>query len=179
MKKHQFQRKELTRNLYDLDLKEYGIGYYNNKKFLFDKEDFNKINKFYWTIQNGDYVKSNYLTDGTKLDSTVRLHIVIMNSDPKRYDVDHINHNILDNRKQNLRIVKHAENLMNTKLYSNNTSGVKGVYWDKSRNKWMVCITAYKHTYHLGRFDDYNEAVRVRLQAEEKYHKDFYNKDLR
>lgn len=166
-------------NIYDLESAQYEIGYCNNIAFLFDKEDFNKIKDYHWTCTKNDYVKSRAKTDGTLLDSTIRMHILIMNSNPILYDVDHINHNIRNNRKENLRVILHNENLMNTKLYSNNTTGVKGVYWDKSRKKWMACITAYKKTYHLGRFDNFDDAVKARKEAEIQYHGEYRNKELR
>ena len=172
------KKKHFGGNKYDLTSQEYGIGYYEDKQFFFDKEDYDLIKKYFWFVNNNDYVKASYLADGTKLDKTIRMHILVKNSDPEKYDVDHINHKITDNRKENLRVVLHNENLMNTKLYSNNTTGVKGVYWDKNRKKWMVCITAYKHTYHLGRFDNFDDAVRVRKEAELKYHGEYRNKEL-
>lgn len=175
-----FKRQEdsYIKNIYNLSSYNYGVGYYKNKQFLFDKEDYDLIKEYIWVIADNDYVKSYYKTDGTKNKKAIRLHVLVMHSDPKKYDVDHIHHNLLDNRKSQLRKVLHCENIMNTKLYSNNTTGVKGVYWDKSRNKWMVAITAYKKTYHIGRFDKFEDAVKARHDAERKYQKDFYNKDL-
>lgn len=166
-------------NKYDLETYDYGVGYYKDKKFLFDKEDYDLIKDYSWHISDNDYVKSNKKIDGTQLKKTIRMHILVMHSDPKKYEVDHIHHNILDNRKSQLRKILHCENMMNSKLRSDNTTGVKGVYWDKSRNKWLVSITAYKRTYHIGRFDKFEDAVKARQNAEEKYQKNFYNKDLR
>ena len=59
---------------------------------------------------------------------------------------------------------------MNQKISTKNTSGHVGVYWDASRNKWCARINANKKTIFLGRFDNYDMAVREREKAEEIYH---------
>ena len=88
-----------------------------------------------------------------------------------KIEVDHINHNRLDNRKSNLRIVTRQENMYNKSEYKNNTSGVKGVKWNKDRQKWQVQINHNKKRIHLGLYSDLEEAKQVRLKAEEKYFK--------
>ena len=51
----------------------------------------------------------------------------------------------------------------------NNKSGATGVYWDKRRNNWYAQITYNKKTISLGAFTDFDEAVKARKKAEEKY----------
>lgn len=53
-------------------------------------------------------------------------------------------------------------------MTKSNISGVVGVNWDKSRNKWQASIRYKGKRYNLGRFDSFNEAVQVRKAAEEK-----------
>lgn len=160
------------KNKYDLT-GDYGIGFLEDgiTQFYFDLEDYDLIKDFLWhTKEDNIYC---YLITNIH-GKQVRFHRLILNcTDPSKV-IDHINHNPLDNRKCNLRICEHYENIIASKPYSNNTSGRKGVYWDKSRNKWMVCITKNKKTYHLGRYDDFDEAVRVREQAEKELHKEFH-----
>ena len=84
-----------------------------------------------------------------------------------------------DNRKCNLRKVNNGQNMRNSILYSSNTSGVKGTSLDKRLNKWHSYITINKHRITLGYFKDFDEAVRARKEAEEKYFGEFaYNPDL-
>lgn len=52
-------------------------------------------------------------------------------------------------------------------LKSNNTSGATGVMWDKSRNKWVSSITFKKKVYHLGRYENKEDAIKIRKEAEE------------
>jgi len=67
--------------------------------------------------------------------------------------VDHINHDRADNRWTNLRVATNFENSGNTRIQTNNTSGWKGVGWDKPRKKWHAYIKIDGKTKHLGRFD--------------------------
>ena len=90
--------------------------------------------------------------------------------------VDHINHNPLDNRKSNLRICTNQENIFNSKIAKTNKSGVKGVYWDTSRNKWHAQICIDNKTKDLGRFTNIEDAIKVRKESEELYQREFkYN----
>lgn len=56
---------------------------------------------------------------------------------------------------------------------ASNKSGVVGVNWDKSRNKWQAGIRFKGHRYNLGRFDDFETACKVRKEAEEHIFGDF------
>ena len=53
-------------------------------------------------------------------------------------EMDHINRDPTDNRIENLRLVTHGQNLANSKTRTDNTSGERGVCWDKQKNKWKV-----------------------------------------
>lgn len=86
----------------------------------------------------------------------------------KSKQIDHINGNPLDNRRSNLRFVSASDNSRNQKDRSSNTSGFKGVHFDKTRNKWMAFLGT-KPFKNLGRFDTYEEAVAARLAAEDDW----------
>ena len=87
--------------------------------------------------------------------------------------IDHKNHphgkrNKIDNRKCNLRRATDSQNAMNRHTHSNNTSGVKGVGWKKEYQKWCAYICKnYKQT-HLGYFDNFEDAVMARKNAEKE-----------
>ena len=81
-------------------------------------------------------------------------------------EIDHINGNPLDNRWENLREVSKIENFKNQKIYKNNVSGVTGVSWNKYFNKWIVIISVNKKPINLGYFDNFEDAVKVRKNAE-------------
>ncbi|MDP8268297.1 MAG: HNH endonuclease signature motif containing protein [Candidatus Tenebribacter davisii] len=82
-------------------------------------------------------------------------------------DIDHINRIKNDNRICNLRELTHKRNLQNTGNFKHNTSGIKGVYYCKSRNKWESKIKINQKTIHLDRYVDFDNAVCARLAAEQ------------
>lgn len=53
-------------------------------------------------------------------------------------------------------------------MLKNNKSGIKGVHWDKSRKKWLAQIVFKGKNYHLGRYDNKEDAAKARKEAEEK-----------
>ena len=85
--------------------------------------------------------------------------------DPEEKQVDHIDGDILNNKIYNLRLATNKQNAHNRKKNKNNTSGVTGVCWDKRRNKYMSSIICNGKLLCLGRFDDFSEAVAVRIAA--------------
>lgn len=106
-----------------------------------------------------------------------RLAWMFMNGPiPAGMEVDHINGDTLDNRIANLRLASHAQNGHNTGLRRNNKSGVKGVSWVASRQKWVATITENGKMRSLGRFEDFDDAVAARRTAEEAYHGSFAHK---
>lgn len=91
---------------------------------------------------------------------------------PDGYEIDHIDHNTLNNDITNLRMVTHHENTLNAPMRKDNKSGYVGVIWHKARRKWMAYIAVNKKPKYLGLFDDIEEAVAARRQAEKEsnYH---------
>lgn len=90
-------------------------------------------------------------------------------------EIDHINQDKLDNRRCNLRAATRKQNARNMKRNCRNTSGFKGVTWDKSRNKWLAQIKTDTNTKHLGRYDCPIEAYKAYCKAAKKYHGEFAN----
>ena len=83
--------------------------------------------------------------------------------------IDHINHDKVDNRIVNLRCVSDVENKRNKTKSKNNTSGVTGVNWHKPAQKWLVRIKVNGKTLYLGLTPDFDLAVAMRKAAERKY----------
>jgi hypothetical protein len=108
-----------------------------------------------WYVNKRGYVQRDVKRKNRK---RYLLHRVIMNA-KKGQLVDHKNGNKLDNRKENLRIVTKSENNHNAiGLNKRNTSGYRGVTWDKKKNKWMAqgCVNS-KHKF-IGYFETAKEA---------------------
>ena len=172
-------------NTYDLS-GEFGIGYdCNGVEFYFDKEDYDKIKDYCWSIRkapmnNTSYVETN-ITYSKYNYGRLKMHRLIMNCDDKNCEVDHINLNGLDNRKQNLRITDDFGNNKNKDLRKDNLSGVTGVSFDSNKKMWCAYIRSNNKRIHIGYYNDFNEAVKARLNAEVKYFGEYtfqYNSNL-
>jgi hypothetical protein len=84
-------------------------------------------------------------------------------------NVDHMNGDTTDNRRENLRIVSLTENARNRVGWKNSKSGIMGVGWDNSRQKWTAYIgDGTPNGIKLGRFDTKEEALEARLAAERR-----------
>ena len=135
---------------------------------LIDLDDIDKVKEYRWHLDDSNgYISNN--TIGYQ-------HRFIMNC-PEDKVVDHINHNSLDNRKCNLRVCNSSQNNANKGIQSNNTSGYTGVCWYKAGSKWQVSIKVNYKSIFLGYYDDLEEAIKVRKEAEIKYFGEYRNKE--
>lgn len=87
--------------------------------------------------------------------------------------IDHINGIRSDNRISNLREATANENARNRKIQKNNTSGIRGVEFNKNYLKWRASIRVDKKSIFLGQFDNPQDAAKARKDAEELYHGKF------
>lgn len=159
--KEAFGKNKKKQNEYEFR-DEYVVGYTcNARPFYFDREDYEKIREYCWCDTTGDYVVARK-PDG----KMVKLHRLIMDAPNDRF-VDHINHDVRDNRKCNLRIVNDSESGRNIGLSTRNKSGAKGVY--RSGNRWEAWITIEGRVIYLGRYKQIEDAITARKAAEEKY----------
>ena len=88
-------------------------------------------------------------------------------------EIDHIDGNKSNNCIENLRSVTREQNIQNTKLRKDNTSGIKGVCWDKRSNKWKVQIAVNKKNHFLGHFDSIDLAKKTVDQFRKKHHLEY------
>ena len=128
------------------------------------------IREFYWRKSTNGYVDTRipkqYVKQFNK--QTIRLHQLICPCE-SGYEIDHIDRNRLNNLTNNLRPVNHSENNHNKNLNSNNTSGYTGVSWNKNINKWESYICVNNVHMKLGYYNELNDAIRARQEAENKY----------
>lgn len=142
-------------NTYDLS-GEFGIGYTSKgEEFYFDLEDYDKIKDYCWLLASDGYVASA---------KGVLFHNIVMGDK----SIDHKNHKKYDNRKSNLRKVSASQNQMNASRRSDNTSGITGVSWNKTKEKWTAYIIVNGIQEYLGSFYNKEDAVKARKIAEEK-----------
>lgn len=94
------------------------------------------------------------------------LHRLITNC-PKGLVVDHINHRTTDNRRFNLKVCTHYQNMQNI---SSNTSGKVGVSYDNKHKKWNAQIKVKRKHINLGYYSNKEDAIKARIEAKKKYY---------
>lgn len=143
---------------------------------IVDEETYRQVSSMRWcTYGNGGTRYALRSHHGP----TISMHRMITNC-PKDKQVDHINHNGLDNRLANLRICTKAENLRNRDVRADNVLGISGVgkYNDncsrlRRRGKWYARIQANGKRISLGEFKSLDLAIQARKRAELLYFGEF------
>ena len=134
-----------------------------------------RILKFYINKKGYYCVELSKNNIGTKH----RIHrLVILNFIPniENYDcVDHVNGIRLDNTISNLRWCSNQQNCYNRSLSTRNTSGIKGVSWDKDRQKWRAIIFFKGKKISLGRYENIEDAKKARQSKAKELFGEFLN----
>jgi hypothetical protein len=147
---------------------------------LFDYKD----GSLYWKVQKAPHVKigakvgspahgyETVMVDGRNW----RIHrlVFLMHHGYLPKIIDHINNNRSDNRIENLRAADDNQNAHNQVLRSNNVSGIKGVSWNKDKQKWAVRVNHNKKTYQKY-VQDLELAELVAIEMRSKYHGKYAN----
>lgn len=143
------------------------IGYTSaGEQFFADIDNIEKLQGHSWW-----YTAQGYLA-GYVNGQLMLMHRFLTNCDDEHV-VDHKNHVTGDNRISNLRVCTVSKNQYNRRMQNNNTSGAIGVSWEKKQTKWRAYITVEKQRIELGMFNNYEDAVKARQSAEDKYYKEF------
>lgn len=131
----------------------------SGRHFIFDTEDYDIVKQYRWSVDKLGYVRGQRKKEG------VKLHRLLMNP-AKNQVVDHINRLPWDCRKENLRVTTQHKNCFNQGLSKANTTGYKGVCFDKKAGKYMAYIHPNRRFTFLGYFINpveaaiaYNEAA--------------------
>lgn len=137
---------------------------------LVDKEDYSELSKYTWVLFQGYAGREVVVSKNPRVRKTIKMHRQVMNF-PEQI-IDHKNQNKLDNRKINLALSDKSKNGINRNAQINSKSGIKGVCFDNSKNRWRVFIN--KAGIRLGDrlFKDFITAVLYRKFLEGKYHAD-------
>lgn len=131
--------------------------------FCFSESRFEQFKGMYFSINNSGYART--CIDGK---SVLLHHLIYPNS-----IVDHIDRNRLNNTDGNLRPCTIAENVRNSSLSINNTSGFTGVCWYTTQQKWSAEIKVDGKKINLYYGDSKEDAIIARLEGEAKYFGEF------
>lgn len=137
----------------------------DNTQIQIDPDDYDKYLKG----------KTLYLSNkGYAMQNNIGIHRIIMDIvDNKEVQVDHINHDPLDNRRQNLRVVTPQQNAYNKSVYKNNETGYTGVHFYKPSQKYMSYIKADGKRKHLGYFKTLEDAYTAYVRASKALHGEY------
>jgi hypothetical protein len=140
--------------------------------FQINEDDYDLISRYSWTAckaTNGFYIQASASGCRPKM---IRLHRLLM-SPASGLDVDHIDGDPTNNKRENLRVCTHKENISNKRKSKSNKSGYKGVCWSARYKCWRAYIGANGKTKYLGRFDTAQEAYHAYCDAANKSYGEF------
>jgi len=133
-----------------------------NQIALVDDEDYELVSQYKWhtsSKKGHTFYAVAYAGGGRNNHKQISMHRLIMGASFGE-EVDHINGNGLDNRKENLRLASRAENVRN-KHISSGTSSYKGVSLYRRTGRWRAQIEMAEKNIHLGYFKTEKEAARA------------------
>ena len=136
------------------------------KSAIVDADDFDRVNEFKWQYNKkrtgyARRIQHIGMKDGKRIKKNIYMHRFIIGVEDSKVHVDHINHDTLDNRKSNLRLCTHVENMRNRKIQKGGSSKYKGVYkYSDNRVKpFTAQITFNYKNIYLGYFATEREAA--------------------
>ena len=144
------------------------------KVALIDEQDLPKVLPHVWCAHhkgNCWYAATGIATDSHKW-TNLRMHRLILYA-PDGMDIDHINHNGLDNRRCNLRLATHAQNIANQTARAGTSSQYKGVHRVKRTCQLRKPWRAYCGRTKLGYFTTEREAARAYNRAAKRRYGEF------
>lgn len=128
---------------------------------LVSDEDYERVSQYNWTYDRNGYacrMVQVHRTEGKRTRRKVLMHRFILGA-PKGVEVDHANHNGLDNRRENIRVASHAQNRHNARPRVNSSSRYKGVSFHRRDKKWRSEITVDGVRRSLGTFPNEHDAA--------------------
>jgi len=148
-----------------------------NKFAIVDDDDYKRLTIHSWcalaSSMGGFYAAHSVRPYPGAKTITVRMHRVVAGA-AKGQIVDHINHDTLDNRKENLRIVTPSQNMMNRLgARKNKKLNIRGVYFHEGTGKYRAMIRVYGKLKHLGLYKTTQEASKAYADANMKYFGNF------
>lgn len=138
-----------------------------DKYAIVDNEDFSFLNRVFWRVNKDGYARTTFqVKSGVRKDIT--MHRLILNPYTEN-QIDHINNDRLDNRRQNLRVCLLKENVFNRSKGKGKSSQYKGVGRYKRTGQWQARICFEGKLMHLGMFEKEEDAAEAYNKAAKKY----------
>jgi len=154
-----------------------------DKLFLYDEDE----GQLLWRVHRGGHAYPGLIAgrldghnlrvkvNGTRYVMARLIWLMYWGEDPGDLQIDHIDRNRLNNRIDNLRVVSQQENQRNTNLRKDNSTGIKGVHYSSTDEKFVATIYTRVKRITLYKGPDLFEACCARKSAEVKYGYDSIN----
>ncbi len=140
---------------------------------LVDDSDYDWLSKFNWHA-----LKSSGTYYAARSPDKKKMHRLILGLTDPKIPCDHIDHNGLNNQRNNIRVCTQSQNLCNKSARKNGSSKYLGVCWDKQYNKWKVGIRENKRLKFIGLFHSETDAALAYNNAAKEVHGEFANLNL-
>jgi len=153
---------------------------YGEKEILVDDSDYEELSKYHWCIAkmpNTFYATRSTSKNGKE--GAIYMHRQILELTKRNEFADHIDHNGLNNQRNNLRLSNHSDNQKNKQPLVGSSSKYVGVCWHKKDKKWQAAIAINGKQTHLGQFDNEIDAAIARDNAAKQYYGAFANLNLK
>lgn len=134
---------------------------------LVDPGDMERVSEFAWSVKFEPAIGRVKAIQRNTKGGTVYLHRWLMSA-PVGIEVDHINGDVLDNRRCNLRLASHIDNSHNRRRRGVAVNGIRRI-----GDRWGARIGVAYRRIHLGVFDTHAEAVAARQAAEAEHYGEF------
>ncbi len=152
---------------------------------IIDTEDWDKIKAYRWHLHGCKNYTTAYVRglipnpdkdiNRPRNYTLILLHRLILGKPSKGMVTDHINHNGLDNRKENLRFATRGQNQQNRRAGKNSSSQYLGVSWLAKHQLWQVMIKHNGKRYYLGSFRCEHQAALAYNKKAIELHGEFAN----
>ena len=146
------------------------------KVAIVDDEDFIAVAIFKWFAHKQTKAKTYYAERNIHVAigrrKPLAMHVYLLDP-PDGYQVDHIDGDGLNNRRNNLRICRCSQNQGNARIRKDCSSGVKGVTFRKSKKQWVARIQVNKKRMDLGGYNNLEDAAKAYADASIKYFGEF------
>jgi hypothetical protein len=149
------------------------------KEALVDDCDYEYLTQWSWCFVKAEHHQSGYAQRKQKIQgkpTTIHMHRLVAERsglEVNQRRIDHIDGNGLNNQRANLRVATDSQNKANRGKQQNNTSGFKGVTWDREHRKWRAQIRVLRRQYCISRHDDPRDAARAYNEAALKHFGEF------